>query len=100
MLDGRSLRPQLNDPAAPAAKPAHGFWTGGQRTARTDRWRLIAQPVKDDAKPQVELFDYETDPGETRNHASAHPEVVAELLARLGNVPEPAAIPAVQKRAN
>jgi iduronate 2-sulfatase len=86
-LDGRSLRPQLDDPAAPAAKPALGFWTGGQRTVRTERWRLIAQPVKGADKPQVELFDYETDPGETRNHAAEHPEVVADLLARLDKAP-------------
>lgn len=37
--------------------------------------------------PQVELFDYETDPDETRNHAAAHPQVVADLLARLSKVP-------------
>jgi iduronate 2-sulfatase len=90
LLDGRSLSPQLNDPAAPAAKPAHGFWSGGQRTVRTDRWRLIVHPKhpkEAERTPQVELFDYETDPEETRNHATAHPEVVTELLARLNHVP-------------
>ncbi len=90
-LDGRSLSPQLNDPAAPTAKPALGFWTGNQRTVRTDRWRLIAQGAKGMNQPQVELFDYETDPDETRNHAAAHPEVVADLLARLNKVPTPSA---------
>jgi iduronate 2-sulfatase len=89
-LDGRSLRPQLNDPVAPTAKPAHGFWTGGQRTVRTERWRLIVQPGKDPADSRIELFDYQTDPDETRNHAAAHPDVVRDLLTRLERVPSPA----------
>lgn len=88
-LDGRSLRPQLDDPAAPTTKPAHGFWTGGQRTLRTERWRLIVQAGKDGAAPRVELFDYQNDPDETRNHAEQEPETVRELLTRLDSVPLP-----------
>jgi iduronate 2-sulfatase len=88
-LDGRSLRPQLNDPSAPAAKPAHSFWTDGQRTIRTERWRLITQPSAGAAAPQIELFDYQTDPNETRNHATTQPDVVKELLARLQRLPQP-----------
>jgi iduronate 2-sulfatase len=88
-LDGQSLRAQLNDPAASTTKPALGFWTNGQRTVRNARWRLIAQPGKEGAPPRVELFDYETDPGETRNHAAEQPEVVRELLARLEAGPRP-----------
>ena len=79
-LDGRSLRPQLKDPAAASAKAAHGFWTRGQRTIRTDQWRLIVHPSRNGA---VELFDYRIDPQETRNHAEAHPEVVRELKEKL-----------------
>jgi iduronate 2-sulfatase len=89
-LDGRSLMPQLTNPAAPAVKPAHGFWTGGQRTVRTDRWRLIVHPQKDSSGPRLELFDYWTDPEETRNHATARPEVVSKLLTALEDVPQPA----------
>ena len=89
-LDGRSLRPQLNDPKAPATKPAHGFWTGGQRTIRTERWRLIEQSSngeKSTQSPRIELFDYKTDPDETRNHAAEHADVVAELQGQLHKVP-------------
>ncbi len=87
-LDGRSLRAQLDDPALPGSKSAHGFWSGGQRTVRTDRWRLIAHPPNDLGDPIVELFDYQIDPDETRNLAETHPDVVAELLAKLKLLPE------------
>lgn len=40
-----------------------------------------SHPVKDTDTPQVELFDYATDPDETSNHAEAYPKVVADLLA-------------------
>jgi len=87
-LGGRSLRAQLADPTTPGSKPAQGFWTSGQRTMRTDRWRLIAHPQKDEGEPIIELFDYETDPDETSNPAEANPDVVAELLAKLKLLPE------------
>jgi iduronate 2-sulfatase len=84
-LDGRSLGPQLRDPTAPGTKPAAAFWTGGQRTVRTDRWRLIV----DRAGERVELFDFQTDPDESRNHAAEHPEMVRELRALLEPLPQP-----------
>ncbi|MBL9201544.1 MAG: sulfatase, partial [Opitutaceae bacterium] len=71
-LDGRSLRAQLADPRAPAAKPAHGFWGDGDRAIRTERWRLIV----DRAGGRAELFDLAADPLETRNVAAAQPDVV------------------------
>lgn len=88
-LDGRSLRPQLEDPQTPAAKPALGFWNNGQRTVRTERWRLIIQSGKDGTATRHELFDYQTDLHETRNHADAHPQVVAELLEQMRRTPGP-----------
>jgi len=75
-LDGQSLRPQLMDPATASAKPARSFWTGDQRSVRTDRWRLSV----DGSRKRIELFDYQNDPDETQNHAAEHPDVVAELL--------------------
>lgn len=92
-LDGKTLRPFLEQPGAPALKPARGFWTNGQRTVRNERWRLIASRAPDGAK-QSELFDYAQDPGETRNHAAANPEVVQQLHAELARGPQfPAVAP-------
>jgi iduronate 2-sulfatase len=36
----------------------------------------------------LELYDYETDPGETKNLAAERPEVVAQLRALLARQPE------------
>jgi len=90
-LDGRSLRPQLTDPAAPTAKPARGFWNDGKRTIRTDRWRLTAHPRDGQAVPDVELYDMVADPHESHNVAATEPEVVKQLLGELAQVPGPSA---------
>jgi len=90
-LDGRSLVPHLSDPGAPSQKPAQAFWGGGQRSIRDDRWRLIVHPGKGGAEAHFELFDYDSDPGETRNLSAEHSDVVRGLLSKLDAVPKPAA---------
>lgn len=97
-LDGRSLRPQLASPSAPAAKPAVAYWSGGQRTVRTERWRLIAHDAPEPARPPAyELFDYERDPHEARNLAAEQPAALADLIRRLPP-PLPAAPRAGKKK--
>ncbi len=74
-VDGVSLRPLLEDPAA--AGHAAISYTGA-RTIRTDEYRLIAHPGG-----HVELYDHRRQDGETRNVAGEYPEVVKRLRDEL-----------------
>ncbi|MFM9000624.1 MAG: sulfatase, partial [Opitutia bacterium] len=73
-------------PAIPAAQP--------DLAVRDGRWKLLCE--HDGSKPI--LFDLETDPGETRDVASAQPEVATRLtravLAWHASMPADAALPA------
>ncbi len=83
--DGRSLRPQIENPSAASEKPAVSFW-GNRRSIRDDRWRLTIRGAK---ALDEELYDYKDDPWETRNHAARHPKVVVRLRERLEKMPQP-----------
>lgn len=79
-LDGHSLRPQLSDPTTPSSKPAIARNSDGNFiTLRDDRWRLIVNR----STHTTELFDYQSDPHETRNHAADHPDRVRDMLHLL-----------------
>jgi hypothetical protein len=52
----------------------------GQGAIRVGDWKLHWIPT---LPPLVELFDLGADPGETTNLADAHPEIVADLQARV-----------------
>ncbi len=80
-LAGRSLRPLLHDPAAPGKAAAFTLVTRGAArgdSVRTDRWRFTRW-----SDGAVELYDHASDPEETRNVASAQPEIVRSLTATL-----------------
>ena len=97
-LEGRSFVSTLRNPAAPTkeavfhsyprSRPNDGPVIG--RAVRTERHRLIEwkKPGADPATAELELYDYATDPLETRNLAAAQPEVVARLRQILANQPE------------
>ena len=81
-LEGRSLLPLLSDPKADWADRelfVHcGRWQAGTRedakfekcAVRTGRWRFVNN---------AELYDISTDPGETKDVAASHPEVIERL---------------------
>lgn len=91
--DGISFAPTLRGESQPDRPflyrefPAYG----GQQSLRAGNWKLIRRhliPTKKSAaggtQPTTELFDLNRDPGEERDLAAEHPEVVARLLAQMG----------------
>ena len=87
-LEGASLRPLLDDPAAPWARSAftqvqRGGFPG--HSVRTERWRYTEW---DFGNKGAELYDHHTDPQELHNLAAdpRHAASVAELKALLKTV--------------
>ncbi|MEK7951080.1 sulfatase [Luteolibacter soli] len=93
-IDGLSLVPVLKDPSVRIRDCAtHAFPRGEGRIGRairTERYRLVEwkKPGTPSDDADFELYDYQTDPTETRNLAKSQPEVVKELRAMLARQPE------------
>ena len=97
-LEGKSLVPVLRDPAHetksavfhvyPRTRRRDGAILG--RAVRTQRYRLV-EWKKPGAPPETadfELYDYQSDPAETKNLASMQPNVLKNLQALLATQPE------------
>jgi choline-sulfatase len=88
-LEGRSLAPQLADPAAKRTAPAITTHNQGNHGIRSQRWRYIRY-----ADGSEELYDMEKDPNEWTNLAndSSHAAIIAEhrrWLPRIDVAPVP-----------
>jgi len=91
-LDGRSLVPLLKDPGAPWPDRyvfTHiGRWAKGQAaqskyagcSVRNQRYNMVS-PGKGSGDGKWELYDLQEDPGEKKDVAAEHPEVVKEMSA-------------------
>jgi uncharacterized sulfatase len=99
-LDGRSLRPILDNPEKPFRDAVFAqvdrrnrrVWG---RTIRTERWRYTEWQGEDAG---IELYDHSVDPGEHTNlaHDPGHVGTVTKLRQQLeATVPRPQETPAV-----
>lgn len=97
-LDGRDITPLLRgEPGATRGAPLLFYWGDALQAVRDGRWKLhfphdypsVTGPGGRDGRPGevttarigLALFDLELDPGESRDVAAEHPEVVAALEA-------------------
>lgn len=92
-LDGRSFAALLNDPSATHRDHAIHVYPRNDflgRAIRTDRYRLVEwkKVGADPATAEFELYDYVSDPDETKNLASENPAIVADLQKLLATHPE------------
>ncbi|MHC4166832.1 MAG: hypothetical protein ACYSWQ_07740 [Planctomycetota bacterium] len=56
----------------------------GTRTMMKNQFKLIAEGKSPDEKG-FELYDIQNDPGETKNLADEHPEIVEEMQVQIRN---------------
>lgn len=91
-MDGLSLVPVLRNPAARVRDHAAHCWPGARigRAIRTERYRLVEwrNPAEPPESAEWELYDYQTDPLETRNLAADEPEVMRVMKEILARHPE------------
>lgn len=91
-IDGVSLAPVLKDGAARVRDHAYHAYPKGKmgRAIRTERYRLVEwrNPGEPKSAAQYELYDYQSDPNERRNHAEDNPVIVRQLAAILAKYPE------------
>lgn len=92
-IDGVSLVPVLRDPSKRIRDHAYHAYPRGERMGRairTERYRLVEwkKPGASADTAEFELYDYETDPLETKNLATSQPAIVAQLRSILARQPE------------
>ncbi len=97
-LDGVSLLPTLRGDGARQARRTHFYWEHApQQAVRRDDWKAYR------AAPDlpVELYRLTDDIGESRNLATAHPEIAAQLEKLMADSrTESADFPLNRKRGN
>jgi len=95
--DSVSLLPLFRDPSVAVRDHAVHHSIAGKFAIRSRRWKLVLCPgsggwtysdakAAEEGRPLVQLYDLQSDPGETRNLHAEHREQVREMLALLKRI--------------
>jgi len=80
-LDGVSILPSLLGQATQQQQHAYLYWefheNDGRQAVRWGKWKGVRLNVSNVAP--MELYDLDADPGETKDVATAHPDIIARL---------------------
>ena len=92
-IDGKSLVSVLQNPEARVRDHAFHAYPRRKlgRAIRTERYRLVEwkNHTKPDNEVEYELYDYQSDPHETQNHAITRPKVLEQLKMILAQYTKP-----------
>ncbi len=94
-IDGISFLPTLLGQER-QEKHDYLYWefheSQGRQAVRRNNWKLVRYNILDPEKITTELYDLTLDPGETRNVAGDHPNVVDELLKIMAEARTPSEV--------
>jgi arylsulfatase A len=94
--DGADLLPSLRDGATLGSRALYWEYPseGGWQAIRMGRWKGIRTGVAKNRDAPLQLYDLATDPRETTDLATKHPQVAANLLEAMRTSRTDAAVPA------
>ena len=68
------------------------YGKGGKKAVRKGKWKAVVNDLYKDPDSSMELYDLESDPGETRNLADQYPEIVSELDSIMDAASSPSGV--------
>ncbi len=93
-IDGVSFAAVVRDPTTSVRDHVTHVYPRGTRLGRAIRdqryrmveWKAVGATAEE---AEFELYDYQTDPLETKNLAASHPEIVDAMRSQLAKQPDP-----------
>jgi len=83
-IDGISFLPVLQGKDDQQKKHEYLYWelnaVGGKQAIRKNNWKAVKLHVSDEKPVEIELYNLDSDPGETSNVADRYPKVLEEIM--------------------